>query len=328
MADASGEYIELTDLPSTAERLDGALAWALIEASPDGVVVVDGAGVVVLVNHQLERMFGYERAQLVGHPVETLLPVAQRDAHAGHRMRYVSSPHVRPMGQAMELWGRRADGAEFPVEVSLSPCQSAQGQLVIATVRDMTARRDAEQHMRNVNLLLDGISEAVYFLDPDQLTFTYVNQAACAQSGFSRDELLALGPAAIEPGFNPAELADELTPLFAGHVTRRSIMRVLRRRDGSEVTIEADLSYPEPLRGQPRQLVAIVRDVSARIAAETERSAVTELQAMIEAARELRGGAKAVRLPATCAACQQPWDGQAGMINTPEGWRHGACPPR
>jgi PAS domain S-box-containing protein len=124
----------------------------LLEAAPDGVVIVDGSGVIQLVNRQTEILFGYDRAALIGQRVEMLLPQRARSVHTAHREGYVSDPRTRPMGSGLELLGRRQDGSEFPVEISLSPMRSPEsdgdGALVISTVRDVTARRRAEEQLK------------------------------------------------------------------------------------------------------------------------------------------------------------------------------------
>src|SRR5688500_12107762 len=93
----------------------------LVDAAPDGIVVVDGDGKTVLVNVQAEPMFAYPRAELVGQPIEMLIPNRFRPQHPAHVKRYVHEPRTRPMGSGLELFGRRRDGTEFPVEISLSP---------------------------------------------------------------------------------------------------------------------------------------------------------------------------------------------------------------
>ncbi|HUY79137.1 MAG TPA: PAS domain-containing sensor histidine kinase [Ktedonobacterales bacterium] len=126
--------------------LESLLSQTLLEVAPDAIVVCDATGRILLVNHQTEQLFGYARSALLGQPVEHLLPDRFHHSHERHRATYVDQPHTRPMGAGLALFGRCADGAEFPVEVSLSPLPFGNGTTyVIASVRDITARRLLEQ---------------------------------------------------------------------------------------------------------------------------------------------------------------------------------------
>jgi len=116
----------------------------LLEAAPDAMVCVDGNGRIALVNAQAERLFGYGRDDLVGQPVEILVPDSARQLHPGHRAGYVADPRPRPMGAGMELAGRRKDGSTFPAEISLSAIDTDEGILVTAAVRDVTERLEAQ----------------------------------------------------------------------------------------------------------------------------------------------------------------------------------------
>jgi len=115
---------------------------AIFEASPDGCVVVDRWGVIRAANPRVEELFGWSPEQLVGQRIEMLVPDAHREQHIGHRARFVSDPHNRPMGVGLDLRGCRRDGSTFPVEISLSPWAADEGDLrVICTVRDVTEHR-------------------------------------------------------------------------------------------------------------------------------------------------------------------------------------------
>ena len=116
---------------------------AIFESSPDGIIVVCRDGKIKDVNPMVEVLFGYAREELLDEHVEMLVPEAFRQAHEAHRSRYVKNPHARPMGVGMELWGRRRDGSEFPMEISLSPwlTDPEGGMRVVCTVRDITDRK-------------------------------------------------------------------------------------------------------------------------------------------------------------------------------------------
>jgi PAS domain S-box-containing protein len=123
----------------------------LLESAPDGVVIVDETGRIQIVNRQTEVLFGYPRAELLGQPVEVLLPERFRERHLGHRSEYQSDPHTRPMGTNLELFGLRRDGSEFPLEISLSPMTSDQGEtLIISNIRDITARKIVDERLKAV----------------------------------------------------------------------------------------------------------------------------------------------------------------------------------
>ena len=123
--------------------------WLLemVEAMPDGVVIVDQAGAMMLVNREMERLLGYSRDEMLGNSVEVLLPEELRSVHVEHRVAYQEAPHRRAMGRGLQLVARRADGSLFPVEISLAPAQLAGQRVVIATVRDVTVNRQADAEL-------------------------------------------------------------------------------------------------------------------------------------------------------------------------------------
>jgi PAS domain S-box-containing protein len=127
---------------------DEAIGRAVIESASEGIVLIDSAGRIVLVNAAAEKMFDYARADLLGQPLEVLLPERARGAHLNHRAGYFAGPRVRPMGIGLDLAGRRRDGSEFPVEISLSHVVSAEGGVAIAFITDITERKRIEAQLQ------------------------------------------------------------------------------------------------------------------------------------------------------------------------------------
>src|ERR1039457_3276818 len=117
----------------------------LFEAAPNGVIAFDAAGCITLVNAQVEKMFGYSREELIGQPAEVLVPARFRQRHGGLRKKFAAAPQMRPMGTGRDLFGARKDGSEFAVEIGLNPTATSMGDIVIATVVDITERKRAAE---------------------------------------------------------------------------------------------------------------------------------------------------------------------------------------
>lgn len=239
----------------------------LLESMPDGIVMVDAAGRIVLANRQAEALFGYGHGRLAGNPIEILLPERFRDGHVRHRAGFVDQPRVRTMGAGLELFGQRQDGSEFPVEISLSPLHTPGGTLVMSAVRDITVRKKAERKFRD---LLEAAPDAIVITDRDGCMIL-VNSQVEKLFGYGRGELLG----------RPIEML--IPPRFRdnhpGHRSRYfQDLRVRpmgpgfelygMRNDGTEFPVEISLS---PLETEEGVLVSsAIRDITYR--REVERS--------------------------------------------------------
>jgi PAS domain S-box-containing protein len=239
-----------------------------VDAAPDGILMADEHGQILFANRQLEELFGFGRGALSGRSVDDLLPQRLREVHRAHRAQYGAEPRLRPMGAGLLLFGRRADGAEFPVEISLSPLPSDDGLRVVAVVRDVSERLLAEAAEREVREALDVTRDAVFVLDAASLQFTYANQGAIEQVGYSRDEVLQMTMLHVTPEFTEPQLRERLGPLARGERSSLVFTTVHRHRDGSDLPVEILIQAIPGDDGTAVRYVEIARDVRERLQTE------------------------------------------------------------
>lgn len=242
-----------------------------LEAAPDAIIVADEKGRITRTNRLAETMFGYEAGELLGLPIETLVPDRFRGRHLPDREHYMQEPRTRAMGVGRALLGLRRDGSEFPVEISLSPLRSAEGTQVISIVRDLTDRIKAELKFRG---FIESAPDAVVIVDAEG-RIAIVNHLTEAMFGYRRHELVGEPIEILIPErYHGAHVGDRDAYVHSPRTRPMGFGRELmgRRRDGSEFPVEISLS---PLDTEQGLLVtSIIRDTSQITAALHEKEAL------------------------------------------------------
>jgi PAS domain S-box-containing protein len=244
----------------------------LLEAAPDAMVVVHQDGGIVLLNLQAEKEFGYRRDELLGQKVTNLIPEGFAERLVADDLRFKEGALAQEIGGGIELTGRRKDGSEFPIEIMLSPLESAEGTLVTAAIRDISVRKTAEKVLAQMEGRYRGLLEAA----PDAMVvvnqdggIVLLNLQAEKEFGYHRDELLGQKVTNLIPeGFAERLVADDLR-FKEGALAQEiggGIELTGRRKDGSEFPIEIMLSPLESAEGT--LVTAAIRDISVRKAAE------------------------------------------------------------
>lgn len=282
---------ELETARAELQKLNETLT-ALFQSAPDAIVTADASGRIVRANSQAESMFGYTRQELVGQLIEMLLPARFHKDHVRHRTEYMLEPRLRAMGVGLELYGRRNDGAEFPVEIMLSPIETQEGRSVIATIRDITKRKRVEAELRQseerFRLLVEGVTDyAIFMLDPEGRVASW-NAGAERIKGYRVEEILGQHFSRFYP---PEDLHKPPMELQFAATTGRFEEEGLRvRKDGSRFYANVVIAAMRDESGKLRGFTKVVRDITEQKKVEEAlRKSREELESrVLERTAELR----------------------------------------
>src|SRR5271169_3066853 len=235
------------------------LSSSILEAIPDAVAGVNQQGVIIQVNAQAEAMFGYTRDELIGQKIEMLVPDRQRGQHHLHREHFHQQPKIRRMGSGLDLYGRRRDGSEFPVEISLSPVSTGDGMIVLSAIRDISDRKRIEEELRRVNeeldrrksrelrdsqnrlaLIVDSSQDAIIGKNLDGIV-THWNKGAERIYGYTAEEVIGKSITILAPPERGDEIPQILETVRGGKSVEH-IESVRLTKDGRRLNVSITVS--------------------------------------------------------------------------------------
>jgi len=268
----------------------------VVEAAPNAMVMIDRAGMIVMVNRQAERVFGYARAELVGQPVEILVPDRFRGHHPELRKTFFADARPRLMGAGRDLYGLKKDGSEFPVEIGLNPIETDEGTLVLSAIVDITARKAAELALREseqrYSLLVDGVTDyAIYMIDPSGIVTNW-NRGAQRIKGYRTEEIVGQHFSCFYAEEDRAANVPQKSLEIAAREGRYEAEAWRVRKDGSRFLASAVIDALKDDSGRLIGFAKITRDVTERVQAarELEEARIGLVQARAEEAlRRVQG---------------------------------------
>ena len=246
----------------------------VVEAAPNAMVMVDQAGKITMVNRQAERTFGYARDELVGQPVELLVPERFRDHHPRLREAFFTDPTPRPMGAGRDLYAVKKDGSEFPVEIGLNPIETDEGLVVLSAIVDITQRKAAELALRDserrYGVLVNGVTDyAIFMLDTNGIVTNW-NRGAERIKGYSAEEIVGRNFSCFYTEEDRAAKLPQHALEIAAREGRYESESLRVRKDGSQFWAEVVIDALRDEDGRPIGFAKISRDITERLRAARE----------------------------------------------------------
>lgn len=286
------------ELSTLAKTMAGTLlSTDLLEALPDAIVAVDREGTIVQTNSQTQELFGYLREEMIGQKIEMLVPERYRPQHHHHREAFAESPKTRRMGADLDLYGRRRNGSEFPVEISLSPVSTEKGAFVLSAIRDISDRKRIAEELRRANeelhqktteqlgeyrarlaSIIDSSEDAILSKDLNGIITSW-NKGAERIYGYTPEEVVGKHISRLTPGDRPDEISEILQKIARGESTEHyESVRVTK--DGRQLSVSISVS---PLRNAAGDIVgasAIARDITVQKRTESQLRQAQKMEAI------------------------------------------------
>ncbi len=267
------DAVEENRFKKTLEASDAKFK-ALIEQMPDAIVIVNKDGQIVLVNAQSEKSFGYTKDEMLGNPIEILIPTALTSKHIEHRSKYVSSPQKRTMGTTMNLQAKRKDGSIFPVDIELGPVETQEGLLIIATVKDITERKKIDEYRSRLSAIIESSDDAITGKTLDGIITSW-NKGAEALYGYSSEEVIGKHFFLIVPPACKSEVTEIMERIkedkkIEHHETQRI------RKDGKIIDVSLTISPIKDFQNNIIGISTIARDITERKETEEKIKALNE----------------------------------------------------
>ena len=297
MHESSTDHQEDSPALSAKAMTEVLLSSDLLETFPDAVVAVDRNGTILRINSQVEELFGFTRSELMGKKVEMLVPERFRDRHHDHRQSFAASPRIRRMGEGLDLYGRRRNGSEFPVEISLSPVLVEGRTVVLSAIRDISDRKRIEEELRKTHAelaqrtaeqigeyrarlasIVDSSEDAILTKSLDG-TITAWNRGAERIYGYAPEEVIGKHISMLVPDDRPHEVPEILRKIARG-VSIEHYESLRLTKDGRRLNVSVSVSPLRDINGEIVGASAITRDITAQRRAEDQLRQAQKMEAI------------------------------------------------